>query len=57
MEIQLTKTKTITIGGGGGAKKKSGRAALDVVGLDLFSGDKRGVPAVRLTEKKGVLQR
>ena len=55
MEIQLTKTKTITIGEGGGAKKKSGRAALDVVGLDLFSGDKRGVPAVRLTEKKGVL--
>ena len=55
MEIQLTKTKTITIGGGGGAKKKSSRAALDVVGLDLFSGDKRGVPAVRLTERKGVL--
>ncbi len=55
MEIQLTKTKTITIGGGGGAKKKSSRAALDVVGLDIFSGDKRGVPAVRLTERKGVL--
>ena len=55
MEIQLTKTKTITIGGGGGAKKAKRRAALDVVGLDLFSGDKRGVPAVRLTEKKGVL--
>ncbi len=55
MEIQLTKTKTITIGGGGGAKKTKRRAAIDVVGLDLFSGDKRGVPAVRLTEKKGVL--
>ncbi len=53
MEIQLTKTKTITIGGG---PKKKRHIALDVVGLDLFSGDTRGVPAVRLTEKKGVLR-
>ena len=57
MEIQLTKTKTITIGGpkGAGAKKSKSRALIDVVGLDLFSGDKRGVPAVRLTDRKGVL--
>ena len=58
MEIQLTRTKTITIGGpkSGGAKKPKSRAAIDVVGLDLFSGDARGVPAVRLTDKKGVLR-
>ena len=57
MEIQLTRTKTITIGGGGGgAKKAKRRAVRDVVGLDLFSSaTTRGVPAVRLTEKKGVL--
>ncbi len=57
MQIQLTKTKTITIGGGGKtskSKKKSHRA-IDIVGFDLFSGEARGVPAVRLTEKKGVL--
>jgi len=53
MEIQLTKTKTITIGGNGGSKK---RKPADVVGIDLFSGDKRGCPAVRLVEKKGVLR-
>jgi hypothetical protein len=58
MQIQLTKTKTITIGGGGAKKakaKKKSRRAIDVVGFDLFSGEARGVPAVRLTEKKGVL--
>ena len=49
MEIQLTKTKTITIGGGQHRRKT------DIVGVDLFSGDERGCPAVRLTEKKGVL--
>lgn len=51
MELQLTKTKTITIGGGPKRKKPA-----DVVGLDLFSGDSRGCPAVRLVEKKGVLR-
>ena len=51
MEIQLTRTKTITIGGG---PKK--RKPLDIVGLDLFNGDARGCPAVRLVEKKGVLK-
>ncbi len=50
MEIQLTKTKTITIGGGPKRRKPA-----DVVGLDLFSGDKRGCPAIRLSERKGVL--
>ena len=50
MELQLTKTKTITIGGGPKRRKPA-----DVVGLDLFSGDSRGCPAVRLVEKKGVL--
>jgi len=51
MEIQLTKTKTITIGGGRPKRKPA-----DVVGVDLFSGDKRGCPAVRIVEKKGVLR-
>ena len=51
MELQLTKTKTITIGGGPKKRKPA-----DVVGVDLFSGDKRGCPAVRLIEKKGVLR-
>ena len=49
MEIQLTKTKKLTIGGGARRRKA------DLVGVDLFSGDSRGCPAVRLTEKKGVL--
>jgi len=51
VEIQLTKTKTITIGGGPKKRKPA-----DVVGVDLFSGDARGCPAVRLVEKKGVLR-
>ena len=57
MQIQLTKTKTITIGGGakGSKTKKKSHRAIDVVGFDLFTGDARGVPAVRLTERKGVL--
>lgn len=57
MKIQLTKTKSIEIGkpssaASGGAKKTSGLS--DVVGVELFSGDARGCPAVRLTCKKGV---
>ena len=51
MELQLTKTKTITIGGGPKRRKPA-----DVIGIDLFSGDSRGCPAVRLVEKKGVLR-
>lgn len=50
MEIQLTKTKTITIGGG-----RKRRKPIDLVGVDLFAGDARGCPAVRLTERKGAL--
>jgi len=53
MEIQLTKTKTITIGGG---DRSSHRSITDLVGVDLFANDTRGCPAVRLTTKKGVLQ-
>lgn len=52
MEIQLTKTKKISIGGGSGGKK---HRATDVVGIDMFNGDERGFPAVRLSMKKGVL--
>ena len=51
MELQLTRTKTITIGGGPKRRKPA-----DVVGIDLFSGDSRGCPAVRLVEKKGTLR-
>lgn len=50
MELQLTRTKTITIGGGAKRRKPA-----DVVGIDLFGGDPRGCPAVRLTERKGTL--
>lgn len=52
MVIQLTKTKSITIGGGA---KKSHRQT-DVVGIDMFGGDGRGFPAVRLAEKKGQIR-
>ena len=52
MEIQLTKTKTITIGGGGGNRRRT----MDIVGIELFGGDPRGCPAVRLRERKGTLR-
>ena len=52
MVIQLTKTKSITIGGG----PKKSRKNTDVVGIDMFGGDGRGFPAVRLTEKKGQIK-
>jgi len=55
MEIQLTKTKTITIGGGASSAGK-GPAVRDLVGIDLFSGDPRGCPAVRLALKKNTLR-
>ena len=45
MKLQLTKTKTITIGGGQ-------RALSDVTGVVLNTGDERGCPAVRLVHKK-----
>ena len=53
MVIQLTKTKSITIGGGG---LKKSRKNTDVVGIDMYGGDGRGFPAVRLTEKKGQIK-
>lgn len=52
MVIQLTKTKSITIGGGG-KQGKGGRRYADVVGIDMFRKDDRGFPAVRLTGRKG----
>ena len=49
MKIQLTKNKTIEIGGKGG---KSKRSKMDIVGVELFSGESNGAPAVRLMRKK-----
>ncbi len=46
MKLQLSKTKTITIGG-------AHRALSDVTGVVLNGGDERGCPAVRLVHKKG----
>ena len=52
MKLQLTKTKSIELpfgkkGGDGGRS-----AVSDLVGVELFGGDERGVPAVRLAYKK-----
>ena len=52
MVIQVTKTKSITIGGG----PRKSRRHTDVVGIDMFGGDSRGFPAVRLSEKKGQIK-
>lgn len=52
MKLQLTKSKSIEIGfGGKGAKRPS---AADLTGVELFGGDARGCPAVRLVRRKGV---
>jgi len=57
MQIQLTRTKTITIGGGARSAPKGGRhATSDIVGLDLFADDPRGCPAVRLAVHKDQLE-
>lgn len=57
MKIQLTKDKVIEIGkpstGGKPAVKKA-VGLQDIVGVELFSGDSRGCPAVRLGFRKGV---
>lgn len=52
MKLQLTKTKTIEIGFGGKGDKKSSSA--DMTGVELFAGDERGCPTVRLVRRKGV---
>ena len=51
MKLQLTKTKAIEISFG---RKKGGKrfGSVDIVGVELFSGDARGVPAVRIARKK-----
>ena len=51
MKLQLTKTKTIEIGLGGKGDRKSSSA--DITGVELFSGEARGCPAVRLARRKG----
>ncbi len=50
MEIQLTKTKTLTLGG-----EPKGLSFVDVCGIDLTSGEALGAPAVRLVKRKGVI--
>lgn len=51
MKLQLTKTKTIELSFG--KKGGGGRSAMsDLVGVELFGGDERGVPAVRLAYRK-----
>ncbi len=55
MEIQLTRTKTITIGGDASARGKRSQTR-DLVGVDLFSDDPRGCPAVRLAVRKNALR-
>lgn len=49
MKLQLTSSKTIDvpIGRGGGRRKSA-----DLVGAELFGGDERGVPAVRIAYRK-----
>ena len=49
MTLQLTKTKTIELSFGRGGGK---RASADIVGAELFGGDERGVPAVRVAYRK-----
>ncbi|MBO7720993.1 MAG: hypothetical protein J6T01_01150 [Kiritimatiellae bacterium] len=53
MEIQLTKNKTINIGFPRGGRKPGGKS-VDIVGVELFSGNARGCPAVRLRRRKGM---
>ncbi len=49
MKIQLTKTKTIEIGG---KRKSTARSKVDLTGVELFSGESRGAPAIRLMRRK-----
>ena len=50
MKLQLTKTKTIDLSFGKGGGKRS--STVDSVGVELFSDDPRGVPAVRIAYRK-----
>lgn len=52
VKIQLTKTKTIDLnfGGAGGAGKR--KSKVDLTGVELFSGNAQGCPAVRISRKK-----
>ena len=49
MKIQLTRTKTIEIGG---KSKSTSRSKVDLTGVELFSGESRGAPAIRLLRRK-----
>ena len=49
VKLQLTKNKTIEIGGKGGG---TARSSADMVGVELFSGESRGAPAVRIMHRK-----
>lgn len=51
VKIQLTKTKTIEIGFPSRAKGGK-RSKIDMVGVELCSGERRGAPAVRVARKK-----
>ena len=49
VKLQLTKNKTIEIGGKG---RGAARFNADMTGVELFSGESRGAPAIRITHKK-----
>ena len=49
VKIQLTRTKTIEIGG---KSKSTARSKVDLTGVELFSGESRGAPAIRLMRRK-----
>ena len=49
VKLQLTKTKTIEINFPGGGRSKS---AVDITGIEMFSPDCQGCPAVRIVNRK-----
>lgn len=51
VKIQLTRSKTIEIGFGGKGKSAA-NSKVDMTGVELFSGESRGAPAVRIVHKK-----
>ena len=51
MKIQLTRSKTIEIGFRRKSEKAS-KSKVDLTGVELFSGESRGVPAVRIASRK-----